>query len=133
MGVSDTHINLVRAMGSWAATNCHPSESAVMLLDLPDTPKENHPPNIGGFIPDLYISSTRLILGEAKTARDLETKHSREQYAAYLIKLSQFQNSMFILAVPWYCVPQAKSLIARIKKIVNASHVQSVFIEGLPG
>lgn len=133
MGVSDTHINLVRAMVDWVKQNCHPNESAVMLLDIPETSDGNHPPSIGNYIPDLYIKSGRLILGEAKTARDIETKHSREQYAEYLRHLSQYQESLFIMAVPWDCVPLTKSLIRSIQNKAAAMHVQTVFIEKLPG
>lgn len=132
MGVSDTHINLVRAMGNWVKQNCHQNESAVMLLDLPETTAGNYPPSIGKFLPDLYIKSERIILGEAKTARDIETKHSREQYAEYLMHLSQYQNSLFIMAVPWDCVPLTKSLIRRIQHKATM-HVQTVFIEKLSG
>lgn len=133
MGVSDTHVNLVRALGIWVMQNCHPSESAVMLLDLPETLSGNHPPAIGGHIPDMYISSSRMILGEAKTAGDIETKHSRQQYVEYLKHLSQYQESIFILAVPWDCVPLTKSLIKRIQKDADTKHVQTVFLEQLPG
>lgn len=104
-----------------------------MLLDLPETSYGNHPPSIGNYIPDLYIKSARLIIGEAKTAHDIETKHSREQYAEYLRHLSQYQDSLFIMAVPWDCVPLAKSLIRSIQNKAAAKHAQTVFIEKLPG
>lgn len=133
MGVSDTHINLVKAIGNWVKQNCHPNESALMLLDLPGTSAGNHPPSIGGYIPDMYVSSGRMILGEAKTAGDIETKHSRQQYVEYLKYLNQYQESIFIMAVPWDCVPLTKSLIRRIQKNTGATHVQTVFLEELPG
>jgi hypothetical protein len=120
-------------MGNWVKQNCPPSEAALMLLDLPETTVGNHPPTIGNYIPDLYIKSGRLILGEAKTARDIETKHSREQYAEYLKHLSQYQESLFIMAVPWDCVPLTKSLIRRIQNNAAAVHVQTVILEKLPG
>lgn len=133
MGVSDTHINLVKAMARWVSQNCQPSESAVMLLDLPEAASGDHPPRIGGYIPDLYIKSGRVILGEAKTPQDVETKHSREQYANYFKHLSQYPNSLFIIAVPWHCVPLAKSLIRRVQKDIDAVHVHTMFLEKLSG
>ena len=133
MAVSSTHINLVRAMGNWINQNCPPNETALMLLDLPETAAGNHPPSIGNYKPDLYVKSGRLILGEAKTARDIETMHSREQYAEYFKYLGQYQKSLFIMAVPWDCVPLTKSLIRRIQNNAAAVHVQTVILEKLPG
>jgi hypothetical protein len=133
MGVSDTHINLVKAMASWVKQNCHPNEYALMLLDLPETIRRDNPPLIGGYIPDLYIKSVRMIIGEAKTSQDIETKHSREQYTQYLKHLKQYRDSLFIMAVPWYCVPLTKSLILRVQKNINAVNVKMVILDKLPG
>ena len=133
MGVSDTHINLVKAMASWVKQNCHPNEHALMLLDLPETLRRDNPPLIGGYIPDLYIKSERMIIGEAKTSQDIETKHSREQYTQYLKHLKQYRDSLFIMAVPWNCVPSTKSLIRRVQKNINAENVNTVILEKLPG
>lgn len=133
MGVSDTHINLVKAMSDWVKQNCHPNEHALMLLDLPETLTRNHPPLIGDFRPDLYIKTERMIIGEAKTSRDIETKHSREQYSQYLKHLNQYRGSLFIMAVPWDCVPLTKSLIRRVQKDFNTINVEIVILEKLPG
>jgi hypothetical protein len=133
MGVSYTHIALVKAMAGWVEQNCHPNEHSIMLLDLPDTLATNQPPIIGSFRPDLYIKSNRLIIGEAKTARDIETKHSRAQYNHFLSHLSQYQDSLFILAVPWNCVPSTKSLIRRIQKENSIVNVGVLILEKLPG
>ena len=44
------------------------------------------PPKLAGFMPDVYatdVPTTKTLVGEAKTAADLETKHSRAQISAF--------------------------------------------------
>lgn len=133
MGLSNTHIELVRAIANWVKENCSADESAKLLIDLPETPATSKPPVVGGFIPDAYIKHTKPILGEAKTSLDIETQHSREQYTAYLKHLKMFENSILVMAVPWHCIPQTRSLIAKIQKTYDAVQVKIIFIDKLPG
>lgn|SRR3989338_2215389 len=133
MGLSSTHIELVRAITAWVGNNCSADECAAMLIDLPEISSANKPVAIEGYIPDVYIKLGRRIIGEAKTRNDIETIHSREQYAGYLKHLRMYENSVLLIAVPWYSVPQARSLIRRIQRIHDAMEVNSIFIEKLPG
>jgi hypothetical protein len=69
---------------------------------------------IEGFRPDLYATCgviQAVIIGEAKTANDLETAHSREQYRAYARHLAASARPTFILAVPWQLRVRAKTLL----------------------
>jgi len=133
MGVSDIHINLVKELGIWVKQNCLPSEHHSMLLDLPETTLGNNPPIIGGFIPDLYMKSNRVIIGEAKTAGDLERQHTKDQLSAYIKHLNQQHESILIIAVPWYRVPLAKSIVRNLLKRLDATRITAVFLEKLPG
>lgn len=133
MGVSRTHIQLVQAIANWVAVNCSENEHASILLDLPECAPSNKPFTINGYIPDMYIKASRRVLGEAKTRLDIETNHSRAQYKAYLNHLKQYENSIMVIAVPWFAVPQARSLINNIKKNQNAMNVKTIFIEKLAG
>lgn len=133
MGLSNTHIELVRAIDIWASINCSKNEYASILLDLPEQASSNKPFAINGYNPDMYIKSTRRILGEAKTRSDIETIHSRAQYCAYLDHLKLYEDSVMVIAVPWFAVPQARSLITSIKATQNAMNVETIFIEKLPG
>ncbi len=133
MGASTTHAKLVNSIVDWIQSNCGPSAQASVLVDSPDTQPGNTPPAIGGYIPDVFLKSEPPLIGEAKTAKDIETKHSRDQYAAFLKYLSIYKDAVFVLAVPWHMVPQARSLITRVQKIHNAENVRTVFIDKLPG
>lgn len=133
MGLSNTHIELVRAIANWVIVNCSENEHASILLDLPECASSNKPFTINGYTPDMYIKSLRRILGEAKTRLDIETNHSRAQYSAYLNHLKQYENSIMVIAVPWFAVPQARSLINSIKATQDAMNVETIFIEKLPG
>lgn len=136
MGESVTHARLRKALASWAEDNYGREACASMLIDDPSTCPGNFPPNIEGYVPDMFLrtsTSQQLIIGEAKSPGDLETRHSREQLAAYLRYLALHPNSVFVIAVPWFVVNQAKSLIWSIQKRNNALNVNLVFLEKLPG
>lgn len=133
MGVSDLHVTLVKELGNWVTLNCQASELAIMLLDLPETRQGSNPPAIRGFIPDLYIKSDRLIIGEAKTAGDLDRPHTRDQLTEYIKHLNQKPGSLLLIAVPWYCVPRAKTMVRNILTKLEADKVSAVFLDKLPG
>lgn len=133
MGVSTTHIQLVNAMVDWVVQNRSIDDSALMLVDLPDCPAHSKPGSIKGYIPDLYIAGNNRLIGEAKTRYDIETRHSREQYIAYISHLKLYENSTFLIAVPWFCVPQIKSIITKTQKDLGAFSVSTIFLEKLPG
>ena len=49
------------------------------------------PKKIGGYIPDLFCtipSTGHVIIGDAKTPKDLETRHSRDQFEAFAAYLA---------------------------------------------
>lgn len=133
MGLSNTHIELVKAITNWIQQNCTADECAAMLVDIPESSATNKPLKIGGYIPDVYVKLDNPILGEAKTKKDIESIHSRQQYAAYIKHLRMYEKAVLLLAVPWDSVPQVRSLIRSIQKMHNAMHVKSIIIEKLPG
>lgn len=73
------------------------------------------------------------LIGEAKTALDIETTHSRTQLAAYLTYLSKFETSLLILAVPWYCTNQMRSLVRVIQRKTGTERVKIHVLERLTG
>lgn len=112
-----------------------PKEMAI-LVSCPDSPSDHHPPNIEGRIPDVFAQSgtlSRMIIGEAKTERDIETQRSRKQFADYLRFLGMQKQSLLVIAVPWHCVNQTRSLIRSIQGRTNTNHVEIIVLEKLPG
>lgn len=133
MGLSNTHIELVKAITVWVQQNCSADECAAMLADLPESPSNCRPMAIGGYIPDVYIKLVNPILGEAKTRKDIESIHSRDQYAAYLKHLRIFDSPILLIAVPWDSVAQARSLLRCLQRSHDAMHVKTIVLEKLPG
>lgn len=110
-------------------------DPGLLLFDSPGQSAENKPPQINGYVPDVFVprvaNNTNYIIGEAKTARDLETRHSLAQITALLGQCNEEPNSIFILAVPWDKVPSAKSLLKQIIRTHGFQNVETVVIEKL--
>lgn len=71
-----------------------------------------------GFRPDVsYQYRDVMIIGEAKTSRDVERPHSIKQYESYIKRCFLFDgNATFIMAVPWTEYATACNIIQKIKK-----------------
>lgn len=56
-----------------------------------------------GYRPDVYyLYQNRLIIGEAKTSKDVTRIHSKLQYESYIKECLLFGGeALFIVAVPW--------------------------------
>lgn len=104
----------------------------LVLHDLPSAIGCEKPPMIEGFWPDLYASHGAMqsvIIGEAKTAKDLETAHSREQYRAYARHLARCAHPTLILAVPWPLRVRAKTLMRLAVEEAGALAIAQVVID----
>lgn len=88
----------------------------LMLIDVPGTRSSDKPPRIGRYTPDVWAKAKREIyIGEAKTAADIDTPHTRAQLSAFLehIALSP-KGSHFTLAVPAFIAAHARMLVSEI-------------------
>ncbi len=136
MPESQSHIRLVNALTSCVIDSFLDGDDGYILVDNPDNLSNARPPHIGGFIPDIYVPHSpgkMLIIGEAKTAHDLENKHSLEQIQQFLVRCSEVKNSYFILAVPWHMVGLARAIIKYIVEKIDAIHVKFMILDKLPG
>jgi hypothetical protein len=135
MGESVSHMVLVVALREWAITEFQNKEDATTILcDTPDAGRQR-PPKIINFFPDLYAvaRNSNFAVGEAKTARDLETKHTQEQMEEFLVFCSNRPGSIFVIAVPWHMINCAKSMIRALKRKHSISDVMVIFLPDLPG
>lgn len=90
------------------------------------------PPMLEGFRPDVYITdvpTTKILVGEAKTAADLDTEHSRAQITAFLRYLAYTSGGLFILAVPIALKPRAKRLLRELGRPLGEGAPQSEVID----
>jgi hypothetical protein len=71
------------------------------------------PPTSQGYRPDMYYCFNRLlIIGEAKTGKDVSRQHSRNQYEAYIKECLCFQGRAYLfLAVPWLEEAEANNIL----------------------
>jgi hypothetical protein len=123
---SSMHVSLVEAAVAEIKRRHRDLYSLTMYVDLPSAGRDR-PRMIGSHVPDIFAIDTPetcRIIGEAKTATDCETPHSRMQFIAFLFHLSLFPNGLFYLAVPWFYRIRAQSLIASAAQAAGASAVK---------
>lgn len=87
-------------------------------LKIVDGDGNDKPPRTSGnFVPDVYYKfKDLLIIGEAKTAPDIERKHSLEQYRDYYKDASSFDGkAIIVFCVPWHVKNTVKNIMRRIR------------------
>ena len=117
-GESSRHVRLVETLIEVVESNHRPPGGLALFADHHRFGADL-PPFIGGFRPDLFASdvpATFHILGEAKTAKDLETERSQRQLLAFLDHLVLYPGSALYVAVPYLTVPRARFIIRSIKR-----------------
>jgi hypothetical protein len=101
-------------------------DGGAVLVDLPDSCGQARPPRIGGYTPDLFCQPCgryETLIGEAKTAHDLERNHTEQQLDAFLRYCALFEFSLMVMAVPWDNVPLARWLLRDAQRRCGAEHV----------
>jgi len=106
-----------------------------LLIDTPSAEAKDKPPRIARFSPDVYaidVPVTTTIIGEAKTAYDLTTVHSREQISAFIEHLHYSPCGILVLAVPWQFVACAKIVVESAKRSlsVDPGNVEVTVLDG---
>ena len=136
MPESDVHATLVRSLMRRIADEYLNGDIGSICHDSAGRRASSAPPKIEGFIPDVFVPSMSglpVIVGEAKTVRDLDTMHSRGQITAFLAYCEGQLNSVFVLAVPWHAVPYGRSLIRQVCKKNGLVRTRFSVLEFLPG
>ena len=134
MAESATHRKMVKRLEQWIVNNYDKSEKIFIWTDTPQNGPSSFPITIEGFVPDLYakfLSSTEQIIGEAKTASDLDTQHTEKQITAFLRYCAINQNTILILAVPWDLVRYTRSLIKYWKRQSQIENVRTFVPENI--
>jgi len=136
MGESNTHIRLVSALVSWIAEEFYQGQHGCLLVDSPGSPVTAKPSWIAGYVPDVIgqdLPGGAIIIGEAKTAGDLENQHTREQLDAFLRYCAARPGSSFVFAVPWHMTRFARALLKNIGRTCGCEGVSAVVLEQLEG
>ena len=112
--VSLTHEKLVGMILTWLDKKGLGSD-AQTFCDSVGVLGEAKPQKIGGYVPDVfcYIPSTQhTIIGDGKTPKDLETRHSKDQleaFADYLVTHSA--TGELVVATRFEWAPCARSIL----------------------
>ena len=136
MAESNTHIRLVAALVSWIAEEFFQGQRGCLLVDSPESPVTAKPCGIAGYLPDVIgqgLPGGAVVIGEAKTAGDLENQHTREQLDAFLRYCAARPGSAFVFAVPWHMTRFARALLLSIKRTCGCECVSAVVLEQLEG
>ena len=117
MAESTQHLQLLRRIIEYVQLAYGEFYSLSVLHDLPTRVGGEKPPRVGGFSPDVYATDvpvTTTIIGEAKTAQDLETAHSRKQLTAFIAYLNSQPNGVLVVSVPWQSVGAAQRMLKQL-------------------
>lgn len=102
MSESELHAQLVAATLT-AIEAEHVGESLSIRADLSQTREHFASETMGGFRPDIVVRtlvSKRTIFAEAKTPRDIDTKHTRAQLKAFFEHLTMEYQGVLWMSVP---------------------------------
>lgn len=111
MAESLQHQRLVERIVNAVAGALNGYDEALCLVDG-TTDSDGIPHKIGGFRPDVYATDASIVIvGEAKTARDLESPRTEHQLRAFLKYVEAHTSRHLVLAVHWTAVATAKSVL----------------------
>jgi hypothetical protein len=102
MSEGETHARLVSALLEAIRAECGANDIDVRA-DMTCDGRYGMPYEIAGMRPDLLVRQrdpARVILGEAKTFRDIDTVHTREQLKLFLEHLITQPEALLWLSVP---------------------------------
>ena len=131
MPESEEHAHLVTILHSYIANRFCDGNRDLVLTDSVIDSSRTRPPSIEGYVPDAYVMSDRrgtVIIGEAKTLRDLENSHTEAQVSAFLRRCSITNGSTLILAVPWPIERLTRAILTKLQIREESSHVETVVL-----
>jgi len=132
MPESARHARLVEAIIPHAEHRLGKFTDIMLREDAVRPRRGERPPNVSGFIPDVFatdVPTTMTLIGEAKTAADLDTKHSRAQIAAFLEYLAHTPGGLFVLAVPTAVKPRAIWVLRELGRSLEVDAPQIEIID----
>lgn len=131
MAESNVHISLVNIAYNYIVDIVPDDYTLLVLKDCPDS-KEKPNRNKDGFYPDVeYCYNSLLVIGEAKTRQDVDTKHSVSQIKSYIEECHSFPGeSLLVLSVPETSREIMDAIVSSIQHQLNTD-VQYVVLSEL--
>ena len=107
-------------------------DDTVMCLVDTAANSDETPYMIGGFRPDVYATCASItVIGEAKTARDLESPRTARQLRAFLEYVVVHSSRHLVLAVHWANAATAKSVLRNAFSDWGAVHGRVHILDGI--
>jgi hypothetical protein len=126
MSESAHHRSLVLALASEIFGDSIWVNKPIIYCDIQDGCLSNFPPIIGNNRPDVFardIATSLSIIGEAKTADDIDKRHTFAQLASFFDYLRDQPHSELWMGVPWLCAGMAMRVSVDIRKKLNAENI----------
>lgn len=119
-------MDLVKLAYEWICESVPDNYRPFVAIDSPESVQSN---DVNGFIPDVYYDfNNTMYIGEAKTLKDFDRNHSRQQYDAYLKRCEKYDgDAHLVISVPWQLLNTAKNYF-RLYKIKNNCTTQVIII-----
>ena len=130
MSQSDQHRNLVIQVMK-ALEIRHPFMS--FIADVQQQPGDAVPPLIDGFRPDVYASKasgSSIVIAEAKTDRDLNSKHTNNQIVCFVNYLERRRNGLFVLSVTGCGADCARTLLRFVRQVTHVTSTAIAVFDG---
>ena len=130
MPSSQTHHNYTHCIVRWIEDN-YSKDYMVVITDLDNPIGEERPPNINGYIPDVYarnIENDITIIGEAKTQNDVRNKHTKNQISSYLDYLCVARQGLLVIATQWDCVNAIKNTVEIMQHGNSNESLQVIYL-----
>lgn len=126
MTESSKHILLIQIIKEYVLNNIN-IEKAFLKCDLLGECKTEKVLN--GYTPDVhYEYNGQVIIGEAKTINDINRTHSLLQYKSFLEYCNNYNDSIFIISVPWTETVFIKNILRKIKNDNKYNNVKIIII-----
>ena len=119
MPESSAHAALVRTIVQFALRELGPLADIAIRDDAVNPIRHEKPPRIDRYVPDVFatdVPTTRTLIGEAKTLRDIETDHTRRQVSTFLNYLSKTPGGVFVLSVSLQGRAPAQRLLNELRR-----------------
>lgn len=137
MPESISHAGLVDSLREYIRVHILNGECGCMLYDSFGTDANSRPYEISGHIPDILAYPLRgtykQIVGEAKTASDIENSHTHSQLTSFLTHCTCMERTLLVVAVPWTHSRLARNLLTRLSRKIGCSSEKWLVPTAFPG
>ena len=125
------HTRLVGVIVRWLKAEYPATPGLCLFCDCPPVLETEKPAPIEGFFPDVCAMCTPpalTLIGEAKTAPDLESPRSYRQFLAFLRFLAARPKPTLVVATPWQATATAKNIVKQAQRESRTKRVKLRFL-----